>query len=62
MTEQNQPWFDIFNQGQIVMILLGEYVVLTWGRFDWIPCLFIYIISISFPEPAILGKEREALG
>ena len=21
-----------------------------------------YILSISFPEPAILGKEREALG
>jgi hypothetical protein len=28
-----------------------------------VPVLFISMLSsISFPEPAILGKEREALG
>jgi hypothetical protein len=33
----------------------GEYG--TW----WPQCRW-YMVAISFPEPAILGKEREALG
>jgi hypothetical protein len=42
--------------------LLITFLGMLMATLSYVACDVIPCVSISFPEPAILGKEREALG